>query len=95
MIDEGMSEHAIIGKTVPRTDAVAKATGRALYTDDLKLPGMLHGRLLRSPYAHARILNIDTRRAAALPGVRSVITGEDTPKIKHGNWRLFPETQDE
>jgi 4-hydroxybenzoyl-CoA reductase alpha subunit len=84
-----------IGKEVPRNDAEAKARGTALYTDDLKLPGMLHGRILRSPLPHAQIKHIDVSKAAALPGVKCVITGEDTPKIKYGNWRLFPETQDE
>lgn len=90
-----MREFNIVGKHVPRNDARAKATGTAIYTDDMKLPGMLHGRILRSPLPHARILRIDTSKAAALPGVRCVITGEDTPKIKYGNWRLFPDTQDE
>ena len=73
----------------------AKARGSAIYTDDMKLPGMLHGRILRSPFAHALIKHIDTSKAASLPGVKCVITAEDTPKIKYGNWRLFPETQDE
>ena len=50
---------------------------------------------MRSPVAHARIAHIDVSKAAALPGVKCVITGEDTPKIKYGNWRLFPVTQDE
>ncbi|MGC1403319.1 MAG: molybdopterin cofactor-binding domain-containing protein [Thermodesulfobacteriota bacterium] len=90
-----MKEFSIVGKEVPRNDAEAKARGAALYTDDLKLPGMLHGRILRSPLAHARIKHIDASQALALPGVKCVITGEDTPKIKYGNWRLFPETQDE
>ncbi|MBT3220973.1 MAG: molybdopterin-dependent oxidoreductase, partial [Proteobacteria bacterium] len=56
---------------------------------------MLHGKLLRSPLAHARIVNIDTSRAMALPGVKAVITGKDTPGIRYGNWRLVPMTQDE
>jgi len=90
-----MEEFSIVGKNVPRNDGRAKATGSAIYTDDIKLPGMLHGRILRSPFPHARITHIDTRKAAALPGVKCVITGEDTPKIKYGNWRLFPDTQDE
>jgi 4-hydroxybenzoyl-CoA reductase subunit alpha len=85
----------IVGKDVPRTDARSKAIGAAMYTDDFKLPGMLYGKILRSPIAHGRILNIDVSKAAALPGVKCVITGEDTPKIKYGNWRLFPHTQDE
>ena len=90
-----MEQFMIIGKEVPRNDAEAKARGTALYTDDLKLPGMLHGQILRSPLAHARIKHIDVSKAAALPGVKSVLTAADTPKIKYGNWRLFPETQDE
>jgi 4-hydroxybenzoyl-CoA reductase subunit alpha len=88
-------EFQMIGKDVPRNDARAKATGTAAYADDLKLPGMLHGRILRSPLAHARIARIDTRRAEALPGVKCVITGRDIPQVKYGNWRLFPDTQDE
>jgi 4-hydroxybenzoyl-CoA reductase subunit alpha len=85
----------VVGSSVPRIDAPDKATGRALYTGDMKLPGMLYGRLLRSPVAHARIVNIDVSRAAALPGVKDVIVGRDTPGIRYGNWRLFPQTQDE
>jgi len=90
-----MEPFQMIGKDVPRNDARAKATGTAAYTDDLKLPGMLHGRILRSPLAHARIAHIDTSRAEALTGVRCVVTGRDIPQVKYGNWRLFPDTQDE
>jgi 4-hydroxybenzoyl-CoA reductase subunit alpha len=90
-----MNEYAKVGKDIPQTYAKAKAKGAALYTDDIKLPGMLHGRLLRSPYPHARIAAIDTRKAAALKGVKCVITADDLPKVKYGNWRLFPDTQDE
>jgi CO/xanthine dehydrogenase Mo-binding subunit len=90
-----MNPFSIVGQDVPRTDAKAKATGRAIYADDIKLPGMLHGKLLRSPVAHARITHIDTSRAKALPGVKSVITGADIPQVRYGNWRLFPATQDE
>jgi len=85
----------IIGESVPRLDARDKVTGRAIYTDDMKLPGMLHGVILRSPLPHARIRSIDVSKAKALPGVKDVITGEDTPKIKYGNWRLVPDSQDE
>jgi 4-hydroxybenzoyl-CoA reductase subunit alpha len=90
-----MSGFSVIGKRVPRVDAWEKATGEARYTDDFSLPGMLHGRLLRSPVPHARIVSIDTTRAAALPGVAAVITGSDFPQVKYGNWRLVPSTQDE
>merc|ERR1739841_464714 len=53
---------------------MAKATGEAVYADDIQLPGMLHAKTLRSPHAHARIVSIDTSRAMALPGVHAVIT---------------------
>lgn len=74
-----MGDYAVVGKRVPRIDAVPKVTGKATYAGDLVLPGMLHGKLLRSPYAHAEIVHIDTRRAEKLPGVRAVITGKDFP----------------
>ena len=90
-----MQEFSTIGTNVPRTHVRDKAIGAATYTDDIRLPGMLHGQLFRSPYAHARILHIDTSKAKALRGVKGVITSEDIPKIKFGNWRLFPDTQDE
>ncbi len=60
-----------------------KATGEAKYTDDMVLPGMLYGKILRSPYPHARILDIDTSRAERLPGVKAVVTGRDTAGIRH------------
>jgi len=85
----------LIGKSVPRPDAVAKVTGAAQYTDDITLPNMLHGAMLRSPHAHALIRNIDASRARALPGVKCVITGQDVPAVKYGNWRLVPALQDE
>ena len=69
-----------VGKAVPRLDAREKVTGRARYTDDLFRPGMLHGAQLGSPYAHARIVSIDTGAAAALPGVKAVLTGQDFPR---------------
>ena len=79
-----MEELSFIGKSVPRKDGVEKATGRALYTVDMVLPGMLWGKILRSPYPHAKILHIDTTRAEKLLGVKAVITGKDTLGIKHG-----------
>lgn len=90
-----MKNPKIIGQSIPRLDGVSKVTGSALYTDDLKFPGMLHGALTRSPIAHGTIKRIDTSRAKGLAGVKDVIIGEDTPKIKFGNWRLVPESQDE
>lgn len=66
-----------IGKPVPRQDALAKVTGEAKFMSDLSFPGMLWGRILRSPYPHALIKHIDTRRAASLPGVAAVLTHAD------------------
>lgn len=85
----------LIGQSVPRLDAPQKVTGQAIYTDDIKLPGMLYCKILTSPLPHARIKRIDVSKAKALPGVKDVIVGEDTPKVKYGNWRLVPESQDE
>ncbi len=69
----------VIGTRPIRPDGVDKVTGRARYGADVKLQGLLHGRILRSPHAHARILRIDTSRAEALPGVMAVVTGRDLP----------------
>jgi 4-hydroxybenzoyl-CoA reductase alpha subunit len=68
---------SVIGKRLPRKDALCKATGEAHYTSDISLPRMLHGKILRSPHPHARILHIDTSRAEGLPGVKGVITWRD------------------
>lgn len=68
-----------VGLTMSRIEAAEKANGKAVYTDDMTLPGMLHGAILGSPHAHARILGYDTSRALALKGVRAVITGDDFP----------------
>lgn len=71
-----------IGQRIPVIDAAAKVTGEAVYTDDMKFPGMLWGKVLTSPQAHARIRSIDTSEAEALPGVRAVITWKDTPETR-------------
>jgi CO/xanthine dehydrogenase Mo-binding subunit len=68
-----------VGTRPVRPDGVPKVTGRALYGADLTMPGMLVGRILRSPHAHARIRSIDTAKAAALPGVKAVVTSADFP----------------
>src|SRR5258708_14474325 len=73
-----------IGVSVPRFDSPEKVTGRTQYVGDVQLPGLLQARLLRSPYAHARILRIDATRARALPGVRAVLTAADIPELKPG-----------
>ncbi len=74
-----MSDFSIIGKSIAMVDAAGKTTGAGKYTDDLSLPGMLVGKILHSPYPHARIVRIDTSRAKALEGVVAVVTGADAP----------------
>jgi len=82
---------SVIGRAFPKIEARSKVTGEIRYADDLTLPRMLYGKLLRSIYPHARILHIDTSRAEKLPGVFAVITGKDVP-IKYG---IMPSSQDE
>ena len=72
-------DFSVIGKGLPRKDAWEKATGAAVYADDMKLPRMLVGKIKRSPHAHARILSIDTKKAEALPGVKAVLIGSEAP----------------
>ena len=81
----------LIGKPARRGDLVRKVRGEVRYTDDIQLPRMLHAKLLRSPHAHARILNIDPSPALALPGVIAVITGRDMPT----RFGIIPWTPDE
>ena len=85
------AELATIGRRMRKVDGFAKASGRARYTDDIQLAGMLHGKILRSPHPHARIVAIDTSRAEALPGVHAVVTGRDMP-VTYG---IIPWTPDE
>ena len=77
-------DHSVVGKGVTRYDGPDKVTGREQYTADLKLPDMVHGKLLGSPIAHGLIKSIDTSAAEALPGVLAVITAKDVPSIKYG-----------
>ncbi|PYO96053.1 MAG: aldehyde oxidase, partial [Gemmatimonadetes bacterium] len=81
----------VVGKAHRKVDATAKVTGVTRFADDLFLPRMLFAKLLRSPHPHARIRSIDTSRAAALPGVKAVLTGKDLP-IPFG---ILPVSQDE
>src|SRR5271170_5897359 len=74
-----MSDFSIIGKPTAMIDAAEKTTGGGKYTDDLSVPGMLIGKILHSPYPHARIKRIVTRRAEALDGVVAVVIGKDAP----------------
>jgi len=70
-----------IGQSVPRVDGIEKVTGKAKFLGDLVVPGMLHGRVLRSSYPHARILSIDISKAEALPGVAAVLTAADLGEV--------------
>src|SRR3990170_7633860 len=85
-----MEKYSVIGKSLPRVDAVVKATGEAKYTADMPHSGMLHGKILRSPYPHARVLKIDTTKAERLLGVKAVATGKDITDIPHGIVRAAP-----
>ncbi|MEK7944371.1 xanthine dehydrogenase family protein molybdopterin-binding subunit [Pigmentiphaga sp. YJ18] len=73
-----------LGKAIPQVNARAKVLGRAQYAGDVKVAGMLHGKVLRSPYPHARIVRIDVSAALALPGVKAVLTGADAPRAMWG-----------
>jgi 4-hydroxybenzoyl-CoA reductase alpha subunit len=84
-------EFRVIGRRLRRTDGLAKSTGRATFTDDISLPGMLHAKILRSPHPHARILSIDVSDALALEGVHAVVTGGDMP-LPYG---IIPWARDE
>ncbi|TMC57510.1 MAG: aldehyde oxidase [Chloroflexi bacterium] len=86
-----MSELSILGRRLPKVNAWAHLTGSARYADDIRLPRMLYGRLLRSTRPHALIKRIDISRALAYPGVVAVVTGADMPE-KMG---IMPSTQDE
>lgn len=77
-----MSEYSIIGKRTPREESVPKVTGEAVYTMDVSLPGMLYGKILVSPHAHAKILHIDSTKAKRLKGVKAVVTGRDIPDVR-------------
>jgi CO/xanthine dehydrogenase Mo-binding subunit len=85
---------SVIGTSVPRVDGADKVTGKAKYTGDLAIPGLMEGKILRSPYAHARIKAIDTRDAEALPGVVAVLTRADftdsSPYIGRGKNKDHP-----
>ncbi len=81
----------VIGKRNRKTDGLAKSTGRARYTDDIVLPGMLHGKILRSPHPHARIIEINTSATEALDGVLGVVVGSEMPTP----YGIIPWTPDE
>src|SRR5512145_1879934 len=75
---------AAIGQPVPQEEGPDKVSGKALYAADVLLPGMLWGKVLRSPYPHANIVSIDTARARQVPGFHAVLTGQDLPDRRVG-----------
>src|SRR5213080_5365726 len=75
------NSHTWIGKDIKRQEDPDLLTGRAVYTNDVRLPGMLHAAVLRSPYAHARIVSIDTSAAKKVPGVHAVLTGREATEV--------------
>src|ERR1700733_15907659 len=77
-IDSGLK---VVGTRPIRPDGADKVTGRAVFAADTRAPGMLWGKILRPPHAHARIISIDTSKAEALPGVKAVVTAADFPEI--------------
>jgi len=83
--------YTVLGGRHRKAEGHTKATGAAIYTDDIMLPQMLHGRILRSPHAHAEILSIDTSKAEALEGVHAVVTGDAMPQV----YGVIPWTEDE
>ena len=87
-----MTDFSVIGKRVPRVDAREKVTGVAKFAADYSLPNMLWCKLVRSPFPHARILNIDTSKAEKLKGVKAVVTGREFGGWK---WGWMPSTRDE
>lgn len=82
--------YSAIGKRLPKQDSESLVTGEAKYLDDLKLPGMLYGRIFRSPHPHALIKRINTAAAESLPGVKAVITADDTEKVKFCHLPVTP-----
>ncbi len=79
-----VTAYSVVGTSTPRIDGIEMVMGRAQFTADLKLPHMLSGKLLRSPYPHALIKSIDIARALKVPGVKAIITGKDVPSRKYG-----------
>src|SRR6516165_2243237 len=77
----GRKNYQVLGQRPVRHDGADKVTGKAIYTADIQLPNMAHGRIVRSPHAHARIKSIDVSEALAIPGVFAAITADDFPVL--------------
>ena len=87
-----MDRFSVVGKREPMLDAREKATGQARYTDDITMPGMLYGKILRSPLAHAKVLRVDVSEALKVIGVKGAISGFDIPRKQYG---IVPFAKDE
>ena len=85
-----MAQFTFVGKPIPKKDAPGKVAGEAAYIQDLKVPGMLYGRILYSAFPHARIVRLDTTKAEKLPGVKAVLTGATIPPFKFGVYKDNP-----
>ena len=85
VLGEGRPKYRVIGTRPVRPDGVDKVTGRANFGADLQLADMLHGAVVRSPHAHARIKSIDPKKALELPGVKAVVTAADFPELGPGD----------
>jgi 4-hydroxybenzoyl-CoA reductase alpha subunit len=88
---DGQTSFNVIGGRHRKVDGAGRVSGATVYTDDMTFPGMLHGKILRSPHPHANIISIDTSEALALPGVHAVVTGQDMPVT----YCVSPWTRDE
>ena len=86
-----MPKYSVVGKRIPRIDALNKVTGTAVYSGDVILPGMLYGKVCRSPHAHAIIRRLDVTKAQTLEGVMAVITASDVPGYQNRNPLLLVE----
>ncbi|MFQ5852653.1 MAG: xanthine dehydrogenase family protein molybdopterin-binding subunit [Candidatus Binatia bacterium] len=79
-----VEQHRVVGLPIERVDGAEMVSGKSLYAVDMKLPGMLWGKVLRSPIAHGRVLRVDPERARKIPGVQAVITAKDVPRLRYG-----------
>src|SRR4051794_13914476 len=87
------TQFQVVGKPFPRLEGAEKVTGRARFSYDVRLPGQLYARVLRSPHPHARVKRVDTSKAAALPGVQAVISVTDAPEMDwYQEGKLFETT---
>ena len=90
-----MKENRVIGKSIPRLESRDKVTGKLQYLEDLKIAGMLHGKILRSSVPHAKVLKIDASEAEKLPGVAAVLTRDDVTDNSHYDSHYGPVFKDQ